>query len=635
MTALALALALALPAADTTGGPHDPARTLITAEEIEAAGLYRLPDLFRLVPEARTATVEGLSWRAHLGGADPFAEEDWIVLLDGERLDLGLFGEQNLALVPVSITHLDSVEVWTTPRVAAGTFAAGVIHLHTRRPRPGPSLRAGFAVGNEAGDPGPFRYVPDLTSPNVDKFGPDHEAEIGYGARSWRAQARYGWTRFYATDPAAMERNTEALGGRYPALGVLAPAVRLEADALGGTHALSLLGSRADDLWFSAPVGRELPVRRLAGQASLSGRVPVAPSAHLAYRLALAGTRMEEWGETALGLEPGWRGRTMRAGMEGRWRRGALAASLGLDAEHLAARGAEGVALGRLTATLSRTPSPSAQQRLEASLAAAGGDVAASAALSARQTRGRLTLGAAASLAQRLPAEAARLGFWRARGYDAFGRLVDFEGDAAPGTTTQALARLDAEVRIAPGLAARAHAEARAFRGLTLETQPTAPDPDALEAVRRTFVVPGVRGQALGAGASLHLARGAWSGRLFYDGRAPSGGGDAFRRAWAAVPRHRAGASAAVTAGDAFTLWGSLAYRSSSRWPAFEGFEGYRPEVPAAWLLDAALEKALWQRRLRLSLLLRNVLDAEERYHPAGAELDVRLYLRAEVLLGR
>jgi hypothetical protein len=52
------------------------------------------------------------------------------------------------------------------------------------------------------------------------------------------------------------------------------------------------------------------------------------------------------------------------------------------------------------------------------------------------------------------------------------------------------------------------------------------------------------------------------------------------------------------------------------------------------WLLDAAAEKWFWQRRLRASLLFRNLLGQEERYHPIGAALDLRFYLRVELVLG-
>jgi hypothetical protein len=206
---LALLLAFFLLAADTTDAPSplDPGRQVITRADIEAAGLYRLPDLYRLIDGVRTATVDGFTWRANLLGGDPFGAEEWTLLVDGARVEIGLFGEQNLSLVPVAITQIDSVEVWATPRVVAGTFASGVIHLHTTQPEPGLAARGGAALGNEIGDPGPYRYVPERASRNVDKFGGDYEGLVRGGGAAVRAQGRFKWLRFYATDFAAVGRN--------------------------------------------------------------------------------------------------------------------------------------------------------------------------------------------------------------------------------------------------------------------------------------------------------------------------------------------------------------------------------------------------------------------------------------------
>jgi hypothetical protein len=138
---------------------------------------------------------------------------------------------------------------------------------------------------------------------------------------------------------------------------------------------------------------------------------------------------------------------------------------------------------------------------------------------------------------------------------------------------------------------------------------------------------------------AVRTARGRWRARAFYDGRVLLGGDAAFERAREAVPRHRAGVEAAVSPDAGFTLSGSLVHRSGARWPAYaalgSGNDGlYDAEIPAVWLLDAALEKDLWQRRLRLSLLFRNLLNQEERTHPVGAALDLRFYLRLELRLG-
>ena len=637
---IALALALLLAVADTTETPPDPGRQVITRAEIEAAGLYRLPDLFRLIDGVRTATVDGFTWRTSSAGR-PFGAEAWMLLVDGEPVDFALFGEQNLSLVPVAITHVDSVEVWRAPRLVAGRMAhGGVIHLHTSRPERAFAARAGVAIGNEVGDPGPYRYVPERFTPNVDKFGADYEALAGAAGPGWRAQGRFKLLRFYATDPAALARNQAALGGGNPALRLFAPALRLEADALGGMHALSALGGGAHDLWFFQPFGRELPVRRLWGQAGLRGRVPLSPRLGIGYRLGLAENRLDEWSAGALDLDPRWRERTARAGLDGWWQQGPWSAELGGEVRRT--EGPEAFTLGALSGAVART-TPRGLVRLDASLAAAG-EVAVSAALHARHalrpgSLGAWTLGATAAVTQQLPEEAGRFGFWLERGYDAFAGALGIARFERPGTTTSASFDLDAAGVLGAGVTAEVRAAVRSARGLYLETQRSAPDPDLPpDVIRQTAIEPNAAGEVAEVGFALRGTRGAWRGRLFYDGLAPLGGDEAFERAWEAAPRHRAGASATLAPDPGFSVSGSLAYRSAAYWPAYQGLDGangglYSMDIPAVWLLDASVQKRLWQERLRLSLLFRNLLNREERYHPVGAALDLRFYLRVELLL--
>lgn len=51
------------------------------------------------------------------------------------------------------------------------------------------------------------------------------------------------------------------------------------------------------------------------------------------------------------------------------------------------------------------------------------------------------------------------------------------------------------------------------------------------------------------------------------------------------------------------------------------------------WLLDASLEKAFWNGRLRSALLFQNLLAQQERYHPVGASFNRRMFLRVELRL--
>src|SRR5690606_24364651 len=122
----------------------------------------------------------------------------------------------------------------------------------------------------------------------------------------------------------------------------------------------------------------------------------------------------------------------------------------------------------------------------------------------------------------------------------------------------------------------------------------------------------------------------------FYSLLAPLGGSDAFEAAWARVPRHRAGAALTLRPGPSFAVHGRFEALSATRWPGYRDVAGaeapngtvYTDGTPALALLDLAVEQAVWDRRARVSLLFRNLLNAEERYHPLGGTLAFRLFAR-------
>jgi hypothetical protein len=59
----------------------------------------------------------------------------------------------------------------------------------------------------------------------------------------------------------------------------------------------------------------------------------------------------------------------------------------------------------------------------------------------------------------------------------------------------------------------------------------------------------------------------------------------------------------------------------------------YRERLRGAFSLDLALQKLLWDGRLRAHFGIRNILGAELRYHPAGALFAPTATLQLEAAL--
>jgi hypothetical protein len=136
-------------------------------------------------------------------------------------------------------------------------------------------------------------------------------------------------------------------------------------------------------------------------------------------------------------------------------------------------------------------------------------------------------------------------------------------------------------------------------------------------------LVHGVGGEVAGgtidvewlAGRDLAVRGSYWLG-------AAVGGDTVYRDARAVVPRHGARVTSAWAPRPSLELWLAATWRSASRWDAFDS------TLDGALTVDAAVTKGFWTNRLRVQAVVRNLLGAELRYHPAGAAFDPTVLLR-------
>jgi hypothetical protein len=135
----------------------------------------------------------------------------------------------------------------------------------------------------------------------------------------------------------------------------------------------------------------------------------------------------------------------------------------------------------------------------------------------------------------------------------------------------------------------------------------------------------------LRAGRTLVVRGSSWYG-------APVGGDSLYREARAAVSRHGVRVTSEWVPVAGLELWLAAAWRSASRWTAFESVEAetggrYRSEIDPAFVLDLAIAKRLWDGRLGVQAAVRNLFGADLRYHPAGATLAPTVVVRLDARL--
>ena len=179
---------------------------IITADMIRCAGLIRLSDIFNLVVDWDVVSIEGFKWIVSANGLSSFQKQKWLLLVDGQRMDVDLINIKNLNMLPLSIDQIDSVEIISTPQIFMGEFVEnGLIHFYTSRPKEGFSVKARNTIGNESGDPGPFQYT-QYKSRNVDRLGPDYSFHLSLHHRNNFVRTSFSGQDHYSTDPAILDR---------------------------------------------------------------------------------------------------------------------------------------------------------------------------------------------------------------------------------------------------------------------------------------------------------------------------------------------------------------------------------------------------------------------------------------------
>ena len=613
-----IAFALAVTAAGASAQEGDSASVgMVTGEMLRRSGAARLSDALLLTGRWDLTSVDGFTWNASPLGGSPFLPARWIVLVDGRRMDLDLFGTTNLDRLGIPLERITGVELTEVPRLIAGRLTSeGVIEVHTAAPPSGPSGTASFATGTEIGDPGPFAFTPRAT-PNVDRNGHDAWADVGYGGDSWYADATVATHLMVPTDPAIVERYVGALG-RDPRLDLTAGSARVAGRIGGSWHTLTVRRSNLGDALALRSMGDEIGARAWFTQAGLAGRISAGDRRELVYDVSHSVNRARSTRDAGTALD--WDAATTEGRVE-LVRPDSPFRAAGVRLRRLAVHSPEDlseptIALATVYAELAAGGPGRGGPTASSAVTFGEGEIGVVAVLARRwrPTPGS-ALDGALSYERTVRAEDNGVWAWSARGLE----LPADTGVSFEGASGQAPERIGADLRwsarAAHGVTLSGRALFRRSRSLSLERRRLRLDagPGSFDA--SAAIVHGAGGEQAGGDAEVALTvPGGLNVRLLYWYRAVLGGDSLFREVWEAVPKHGARALVEYVPVPGLELWLSARYRGSSRWAEFSGVE-----LADAFGLDLAVQKWLWDERLRVHFGVRNVLGANLRFHPAGA----------------
>ncbi|UCH62562.1 MAG: Plug domain-containing protein [Fidelibacterota bacterium] len=653
---LLLLLILSGPATRVRGADDigaSPDRKVITAEMIQAAGLIRIGDVLRLADQWNVNSTDGYTWKASVNNLSTFQSQTWVVILDGQKIDLETFDVVNLNMLPVSLDRIDSIEVVSLPQIRDGEFTGGgLIHIHTSKPASGISFIGSIAAGNETGDPGPYLYT-EYNTPNIDKIGMDQSVTVDIGIRNWYARA-YLIRQLHTFTDLALRQRIITIMPDWPGMDRIAAACRIGREMTLGKQELFAGYSHASTyMLFFKPLGREFAVDYLFPHIGANGIFSVPGDVDIIYRIKYSANILETQ-PNYLDLDFDWSLSNLNANVESIFKGSDYLPMVGVGLDRRTLKtgyqlAEDSYAIGKVYGKISFQLSDFSHQNMSAMVAISNRRAAIKGALtsnwfinSEQQVKTML------SYSQRLLEEGNSLWYWSEQGYDL---LSDSSVDYSISGPIDKFSQLAIDVMWTGGIGKNFVIEmtgsCRMCGSLYLERLSYQYDSQDCSFSSPVEVHADQEGQIIGASAAINHRPGPQlKQRFYYSYRTAVGGDYVFRDLWESIPAHKVSYQITYAPVKNFSLWAMLRYFSSSYWIDYQNIGSqycpysagaravYSPTVRDATVIDLQAQKWFWRRRLIGSLLLRNILNQDFRYHPIGASFDLSLFIQIKVLFG-
>lgn len=181
----------------------------LSGKEIRASHITRLSHILTLNPNLHLFTTDNyrmfiLDHKNYKGLYNP----DNIILIDDIPVEINLLGYTNLNLIPLHTDIIDSVVFIDGQFLGSSFNSNSVMNLVTNEIKEGISIYASYTSGNESGDPGPYVYT-KFRSANVDEIGPDINFSLSGRSKNISARLNFVYQVNPATDSLIVNRNKD------------------------------------------------------------------------------------------------------------------------------------------------------------------------------------------------------------------------------------------------------------------------------------------------------------------------------------------------------------------------------------------------------------------------------------------
>ncbi|RJP66741.1 MAG: hypothetical protein C4539_10890 [Ignavibacteriales bacterium] len=618
----------------------------VRSDEIKAMGIINLSDLFTLADKWNSFSIDGFNQYLSSNNLSTYQRQNFILMIDDQKIDLNSFDLQNINLLPVSVYDIDYVEFINLPMIYEGEFTgSGLIHIHTKKPEEKLTAHTNFSLGNETGDPGPYKFTP-LNTPNVDKLNYNLGLTINYGSKNWFVKGNIKSEENFVTDAALRDRISHFSAVNNKAH-LISASGKIQVKNNFSTHNLFAWKTDQDDFNFIPMFGNELPVKRSIKHFGLNGDLLINHGLVIKYNLKYSDNDLNELANTA-GYMFTFHKKNLKGNVELNYSNSRLQAIIGLGLDRYNLQTESKIEDNVLTfrniyTSISYNSTPNVFHTLQifanriTDKYTIKGTLVNNWAITKNQ-HARIHL----SFSQNSVEE--DLNYWTLfkRGY-LFNPVENTEHFISSGFKTNRTFTGDLIYKYSKDsiYSIEANGSIRRFEDLYLESFSYQYD-----AFSSTFTTPIglVTGNSLTSLAGSMLIEYRQSGsinhRFFYQYQKSVAGDDLFKKIRKAFPEHQVSYRFNFMPLETFGISLQAKYKTKLIFEEYKYLSaqsnGKLSEVIKTGLtFDVSLQKWFWSKKIWTNVIFKNIFNQQEKYHPVGIDYNLRFYAQVFIYLDR
>ncbi|MBU0473912.1 MAG: hypothetical protein KKF62_07080 [Bacteroidetes bacterium] len=609
---------------------NEMSKTIITNSELKESGVINVSDILNLLYNWNISTINGYSFDASPNNLS--LNQSVIISIDGQEIDLGNQDFLNLNLIPLTIDQIDTVEVISFPQLFNGKFTkGGLINFKTKKPTKGLSLNLFNSVGNEVGDPGPYFFTQE-TSPNVDKLGYLLSFNLNTRGENWYLRSFVKTEENYLTDSAIKDRINKM--GSESKSEMLAASVILNFSALDGIHHFLFGYTQDDDFIFFKQIGQEVPAKKNLKHFGLNGKFELTQNIGLNYHIKYADNEFINTSSS-----PPFNflisDKLIFTQIESEYKNKNITSTFGLSIENknITQLGFSN-RLDKITlySSLNYFFTPNTNYVIDFSTTKQNDKILLNGALKnfwAITPDNNLTL--AFSFSQNLFMDKFAID---SQLYSSF----DYYANNNTDNKTNLLASsLSFNSTLSRKLNIQLLGEYRNFFNYTLEDFNYQFNP-INENIETNYSIKGNEFlKILSSSVEIeHLISKTVTHKLYYSYQKDFDGSYLFQELWKSFPNHKFVYSINLNFNDSFGIWAKYYFQSQTDWHQYRYFNYQSNDessstVKAYSTMDLSIQKWLWQKHIWLNLVVKDILNNRQYFHPIGAGFDLRFYFQIHV----